>query len=424
MDSTDLNRPAPAYPFHDIDFSDMSLFVDGPPYGLFAEMREVAPVCWSSAPAGWPEFEGPGYWNLTRAADINHVSRHPELFSSWDCGVTFPGDAVGGLEAIRAMMIGKDHPEHTSQRKVVTSVFTKARVNALGPVMRERITALIDDVIERGECDFVTDIAGPLPMQMVADLLGVPERDRARLFRWTDSIVAFHDEALQAELPAATAVAQAAEYLMELDEERAREPKDDLITVIGTAEVDGERLAPDQRAGLFIQLFAAGVDTTRATLALGIEALAQHPDQRRALLADPSLLPGAIEEINRWTSVVQYMRRTATADTEIGGQHVRAGHGVVMWHASANRDPELFDDPDVFDVRRARCPHQAFGAGGRHHCLGAPLARLELTVAFEEILRRMPDIELTAPLRRLTGNWLQSVASIPVAYTPGPRRQP
>jgi cytochrome P450 len=405
----------------DIDFSDMTLFADGPPYELFAKMRSSAPVCWSSAPAGWPEFEGPGYWNLTRAADIAHVSRHPELFSSWACGVTFPGDAVGGLDAIRAMMIGKDHPEHTSQRKVVTSVFTPRRVNALEPVMRERIGALIDGVIEDGECDFVTDIAGPLPMQMVADLLGVPEEDRPRLFRWTDSIVAFHDEQLQAELPAAVAVAQASEYLMGLDADRLRRPKDDLITVIGTAEVDGERLAPDQRAGLFIQLFAAGVDTTRATLALGIEALAQHPDQRRTLLSDPGLLPGAIEEINRWTSVVQYMRRTAVVDTEIDGQAVRAGDGVVMWHAAANRDPALFDDPDEFDVRRIRCPHQAFGAGGRHHCLGAPLARLELTVAFEEILRRMPDVELTGPLRRLTGNWLQSVASMPVAYTPGRR---
>ncbi len=412
-----------AHPFRDIDFSDMSLFVDGPPYELFREMRERAPVCWSSAPAGWPDFEGPGYWSLTRARDIVQVSRHPEVFSSWAAGVTFPGDAVGGLDAIRAMMIGKDHPEHTNQRKVVTSVFTRARVQALEPVMRERVGRLIDEVIERGECDFVADIAGPLPMQMVADLLGVPEEDRARLFRWTDSIVAGGDVALQAELPAERAIAEAAEYLTELDAHRRRYPADDLITVIGNAEVDGQRLAADQRAGLFIQLFAAGVDTTRATLALGVQALTEHPDQRAALLADlPGLLPTALEEINRWTSVVQYMRRTAVVDTEIGGQPVRAGDGVVMWHAAANRDPAAFDSPEAFDVRRVRCPHQAFGAGGRHHCLGAPLARLELQVAFTEILTRMPDIELTAPIRRLTGNWLQSVVSMPVGFTPGARR--
>lgn len=412
-----------AYPYRDIDFSDMSLFVAGPPYALFAEMRTTAPICWSTAPAGWPDFEGPGYWNLTRARDIALVSRQPEIFSSWASGVTIPGDAVGGLDSIRAMMIGKDHPEHTSQRKVVTSVFTSRRVQALEPIMRERIGVLIDGVIERGECDFVADIAGPLPMQMVADLLGVPEDDRPRLFGWTDSIIGFNDTELQARLPAETAIEQASAYLTELDSHRRRDPKDDLITVIGKAEVDGVRLAPDQRAGLFIQLFAAGVDTTRATLALGIEALANHPDQRRALLADPKALPSAIEEINRWTSVVQYMRRTAIADTEIAGQRIAAGDAVVMWHASANRDPDIFDDPDRFDVGRARCPHQAFGAGGRHHCLGAPLARLELTVAFAEILRRMPDIELTGPIERLTGNWLQSVASMPIAFPAGRRER-
>jgi cytochrome P450 len=305
----------------------------------------------------------------------------------------------------------------------VSSVFTPRRVSRLEPFMRKRINKLIDNVIEQGVCDFVADIAGPLPMQMVADLLGVPEADWPHLFRWTESIIGYHDTELQAELPVAQAIEQATAYVVGLDEERRMNPKDDLITVIGKAEVDGVRLAQEQRAGLFIQLFAAGVDTTRATLAFGTEALAAHTDQRAKLLADPSLLPSAIEEINRWTAAVLYMRRTAISDTEIAGQPIRAGEAVVMWHASANRDPSLFDDPDTFDISRHRCPHQAFGGGGRHSCMGASLARLELNVAFTEILRRIPDIALTRPIERLAGNWLQSVTSMPVRFTPGPRER-
>ncbi len=402
-----------------VDFSDMSLFADGPPHALFDRLRREAPVSWSDAPAAWPAGEGAGYWNLVRAKDIADVVRDAETFSSWQGGITIPSDAVGSLEAVRAMMIGKDPPEHTRQRKVVTAAFTPKRIGDLEPAIRANVARAIDSVIRQGRCDFVEAIAGPLPMNMIADLLGVPECDRGRLFRWTESIVGFNDAQVQAELSTADALEEAASYLTALDRERQRCPADDLITVIGRAEVDGERLAADQRAGLFIQLFAAGVDTTRSTLALGIEALIRFPEQRQRLLEHPELLPLAVEEINRWTSVVLYMRRTAVRDAQIGGQRIAAGEAVVCWHAAANRDPELFDEPDRFDIGRQQCPHQAFGGAGRHFCLGASLARLELQVAFGEILRRLPDLELDGPLERSPANWLQSVKRMPVKFTPG-----
>lgn len=399
------------------DFTDMRLFAEGPPWALFEELRQRAPVSWSAAPPDWPTEEGEGYWNLVRADDIAAVVGDAETFSSWRGGITIPSSAVGSLDAVRAMMIGKDPPEHTAQRGIVMSAFMPKRINDLEEKVRANVKRAIDAVIERGTCDLVADISAPLPMAMVADLLGVPEADRARLFRWTDAIVGFNNP--DAPLSSADAMVEATAYMMELDRERQRVPADDLITVIGQAEVDGERLPLEQRAGLFIHLFAAGVDTTRATLALGMEALVRHPEQRRRLAADPGLIASAIEEINRWTSVVLYMRRTATRDTEIGGRRIREGEAVVCWQAAANRDPGVFDNPYRFDLGRSANRHMAFGGRGRHSCLGASLARLELRVAFLELLRRMPDLELDGPPQREATNWLQSVKSMPVRFTPG-----
>ena len=400
-----------------IDFSDMRHFADGPPYALFDQLREQTPVSWSEAPAAWPATEGSGYWNLVRAADIADVMRDSERFSSWRGGITIPSYAVGSLESVRAMMIGKDPPDHTAQRKVVMTAFTQRQMSELEGSVRENVRRVINDVIETGHCDFVAAISGQLPMSMVADLLGVPENDRADLFRWTDAIVGFNDP--DSPMTPADALAQASDYMVKLDEERQRRPCDDLVTVIGRAEVDGDRLSAEDRAGLFIQLFAAGVDTTRATLALGMEVLIRHPEQRRLLIERPDLIPAAVEEINRWASVVLYMKRTATRDTDIGGQRVHEGDAIVCWQAAANRDPAFIPDPYRFDVERRGCSHMAFGGGGRHICLGSSLARLELRLAIEQLLRRLPDMELDGPLVRIPANWLQNVKSMPIRFTPG-----
>ena len=395
----------------------MRLFADGPPYALFDQLRHSAPVSWSDAPANWPVEEGAGYWNLVRAADIAEVMRDSERFSSWRGGVTIPSYAVGSLEAVQAMMIGKDPPEHTQQRKVVMTAFTPRRITDLEGSVRENVRKVINTVIERGRCDFVSAISGPLPMTMIADLLGVPDGDRPQLFEWTDAIFSFNDP--DRILSPAEALGQASQYMVKLDEERQRRPMDDLVTVIGQAEVDGRKLPLEERAGLFIQLFAAGVDTTRATLALGMEALIRHPDQRRLLIERPELIPAAVEEINRWVSVVLYMRRTATRDTEIGGEQIKEGDAIVCWQAAANRDPTRLADPYRFDVTRSECPHMAFGGGGRHLCLGSSLARLELRIAIEQLLRRLPDLEMDGPLLRTPSNWLQNIKSMPVRFTPG-----
>lgn len=404
-------------PFNGIDFSDSRNFAAGPPYALFDELRQTNPVSWSKAPPEWPASEGAGYWNLVRARDIANVMRDSERFSSWVGGVTIPTYAVGSLESVRAMMIGKDPPEHTNRRKVVMSAFTPRRISELELSVRENVRLVINDVIERGSCDFVASISSILPMTMVADLLGIPHEDRPDLFRWTDAIFSFNDP--DHPLSPIEALKQSTEYMVKLDEERQRRPADDLVTIIGRAEVDGAQLPVEERAGLFIQLFAAGVDTTRATLALGMEALLQHPDQWKMLGSRPDLMHGAVEEINRWVSVAMYMRRTATTDVEIGGQRIRKGEAVVCWQAAGNRDPERISDPHRFDVSRTECPHMAFGGGGRHLCLGSSLARLEVRIALEQLLRRMPDIELDGPLVRTPSNWVQNVKSMPVRFTPG-----
>lgn len=355
-------------PLGSIDFDDLSLFADGPPHELFRRLREESPVHWSEAPERWPASEGPGYWNVTRAADIVAISRDPATFSSWQRGFNIRTDEIAPLEMVRTFMIGKDPPEHTRMRGVVNNAFTPRRVRSLEDKVRGEINGLIDQVIERGECDLIADVAAPYPLETIADLLGVPDSDRERLFHWTDSILAFDDPELSAHGTGEQAMNEAGAYLLELIADRERNPRDDLVTALGRAEYEGMQMPEAERAGVFIQLFAAGADTLRGTLGLGVQALIDHPDQRQALIDDPGLMArGAVEEILRWTTVAMYMRRTATRDTEVRGQPVAEGDSVVMWLASGSRDPEAIEDPDAFDVRRPAkgCPHHASRPGLR-----------------------------------------------------------
>jgi cytochrome P450 len=412
-----------ATPRAEIDFTDPDVFRDGPPLDILGRLRETGPT-WSTTPADWPEVEGPGYWNVTRAVEIAQVSHDDDTFSSWERGFLLRSDEMVPLELVRTMMIGKDAPDHTRMRGIVSRAFTPARVNRLEPVIRARINQLIDDVSQAGECDLIDDILRPYTCQVIADLLGVPVADRDRLFAWTDAILNYNDPELAANGTGEQAMVDATSYLLTLIAQRETDPRDDLITALGRAEFEGHRMPVDMQAGLFIQLFVAGLDTTRSTIGFGMHALMEHPDQRKILLDAPDLIGNAVEEILRWTTVVMYMRRTARKDTEIGGTMISRGDSVAMWYSSGSRDPELVTEPDRFDVRRPRCPHHAFGGGGRHFCLGSSLARLELRVAFEELLRRLPDMRLNGQPTRVRTNFIQGYKRMPVRFSPDTRRKP
>jgi cytochrome P450 len=417
-----MTLPDAPFPI-EVDFADPDVFAEGPPFDIFAKMREAGPT-WSPTPADWPDEEGPGYWNITRAAEIAQVSHDSETFSSYERGFCMRSDEMMPLEALRTMMIAKDAPEHGKQRGTISRTLTPRRTSKLEPVVRGRINDLIDAVIEVGKCDFMTDIARPFTCQTIAVLLGVPESGWDQLLAWTDSILAYNDPEMAVHGSGEQAMIDAMNYLAALIAEREMEPRDDLITAIGQAEVDGQKMPIEEQAGLFIQLFAAGLDTTSATMGFGMDALINNPDQRQALLDEPELIGQAVEEILRWAIPTMYQRRTAMKDTEIGGTPIAKGDSVLMWYISGSRDPEAVSDPDRFDVRRSTSPHQAFGGGGRHSCPGASLARMELRVAFEELLRRMPDMQLDEPPERIRTNMVQGFKRMPVSFTPGPRQTP
>ncbi|WP_205695626.1 cytochrome P450 [Conexibacter sp. SYSU D00693] len=402
---------------------DLDTFADGPPHALFARMREEAPVMWTRAPDDFPEADQPGFWSVTRAEHVTQVGKDPATFSSWLGGFAMRSDEVGSLEVARSVMIGKDGDEHARMRGTVSKAFTPWRVRDLEPVIRERTRALIDAVLDAGECDVCTDLAGPLANATMSDLLGVPEADRPQINRWTDAFLARHDE-LAGGMAGDEAMAATAVYLDGLLREREAHPQDDLITALGLATYDGEPMPREEQIGVFSQLFAAGIDSTKATMANGLKALLEHPRQLALLQRDLSLVPAAVEEVLRWNPPFTHQRRTATRDTELGGQTIFAGDSVVMWLQSSSRDPRAIDRPDVFDVTRGAkgCPHHAFGGGGRHFCLGAGLARLELTVFFEELLSRMRAITLTGDVERIRSCFVDGLKRMPIAFVPVPRR--
>jgi cholest-4-en-3-one 26-monooxygenase len=334
-------------------------------------------------------------------------------------GTTINDPSPDGLAMVRTLMLNMDPPRHTAYRKIVATGFTPAIVRTLEPRVREIARKIVDDVAALGRCDFVARVAAELPLQVIAEMLGVPQEDRHRVFDWSNRLIGFDDPEFSTSLEdGRQAAAEMFAYAQGLALERKQHPRDDVISLLMQSEVDGNALTEMEFDAFFILLSVAGNETTRNLISGGMLALIEHPGERRRLLADPSLTATAVEEMLRWVTPVISFRRTAMRDTELHGQTIRAGDKVVMFYPSANRDDEVFADAGRFDVTREPNPHLAFGGGGRHFCLGASLARLEIRVLFEELLRRLPDIELDGAPRRLRSNFINGIKTLPVRYTP------
>ncbi|MGH2662316.1 MAG: cytochrome P450 [Actinomycetota bacterium] len=391
-----------------IDFYDPGRFVDSVPLEDFRWLRENEPVYFN------PQENGPGFWNLTKYDDVVSASRNWETFSS--ARGTNIDDPAGGVEL---MMVNMDPPKHTKLRMLVRTGFTPRRVGNIEPHVREIATKIIDGVAGKGECDFVTDIAAELPLQVITEMIGVPDEDRHKIFHWSNQMIGLDDPEYGNSIDVATAAAfEMYEYWDGLGKERRGERREDLVTALVEAEIDSQGLS-DLEIDVFLLLLAvAGNETTRNLISHGMHSLAQNPEEKERLLAQPDLLPLTVEEMLRTATPVMHFRRTATKDTEVRGVPIKEGQKVLLWYISGNRDEEVFPQPDRFDVGRTPNEHLGFGGGGPHFCLGANLARLEIRVMFEELLRRLPDIELAGPVPRLRSNFINGLKHMPVRFTP------
>jgi cholest-4-en-3-one 26-monooxygenase len=387
----------------------------GAPHEQFTWLREHAPVYWHAhgGEPGWP-----GFWALTRHADIGHVSRHPEIFSSTRRLALFGEIPEEQIVLQRLMMLNMDPPQHTRQRTFVNRGFTPRMIGRLAKHVREICDTLIDEVVPRGEADFVTDVAAPLPLQVICELVGAPAADRDRIFELSNKLVGADDpEFRSTPEEGMEAAAEIYAFAHELAERRRAQPADDIVTRLLQPDDAGEVLSTDEFDLFFLLLTVAGNETTRNAASGGMLAFFEHPGQWQRLLADPALIPTAAEEIVRWVSPVNLFRRTATRDTEIGGQAIAEGDKVVVFYASGNRDESVFATPQEFDVARDPNPHVGFGGGGPHFCLGRHLAALELRVLLQTLAERMPDIELDGEVSRLRSNFLNGIKHMPVRFT-------
>jgi cholest-4-en-3-one 26-monooxygenase len=395
------------------DLSDPDVFVSGPPHDTFRRLRAEAPVAFFPEKAG-----GPGFWAVARFEDVRAVSLDQATFSSWRGGVMlrdFPEDL---LAAQRETLPGMQSGRHGKHRRLVSGAFAPRIMRGLEPRIRDLTRRILDPVAPRGACDFVTAIASELPAQVICELIGIPAEDRGKIVAWSNAMVGIDDpEYASGSADAPLASMQLYAYANELAEARRKAPRDDVVSLLLDAEVDGERLGEAQFNAFMLVLSVAGNETTRNAISGGLLTLFEHPAERARLQSDPSLFPTLADEILRWVSPVMHFRRTAERDVELGGQHVRAGDKVVVWYVSANRDEAAFSHPDRFDVGRTPNEHVAFGFGA-HFCLGATLARLEIQILFEELFRRLPDIAAAGPAVRMRGNHIAGIKHLPVEFTP------
>jgi cholest-4-en-3-one 26-monooxygenase len=389
------------------------LWVDGPPHELFARMRSGCPVHWSGGVTEFPSEHG--FWSVTRAEDLHTVSRDWKTYSS-EIGGVVAVMTVFPLELSQAMFIGMDPPKHDRIKKLFQAGFTPKRIAAHEPRIRSIVTDVLDRLEGRETCDLVTDVAQPAVARVIGSFMGTrPDEDEA----WAalmNSMLGASDPDLNPGGPEGLLNKDIPELFarcQELIAQRRENPTDDLTSVLVHSEVDGQKLEEHEIVMGFFLLVAAGNDSTKATYCSGMQALIEHPDQRRLLVDDPSLIPSAVEESLRMFPAFAHFRRTATADTELGGTEIKKGDKVVMWYVSSNRDETLYEDPHRFDVTRDP-EHQAFGAGGRHFCLGTALARLELKILFEETLARYPNMELAGTPIYAESAFINQLKTFPV----------
>ncbi|MBJ7353244.1 MAG: cytochrome P450 [Thermoleophilaceae bacterium] len=399
-----------------IDLSDHALWRDDPPYEVFAQLRAERPLHFSPI-SQFPSE--PGFWSIVRHEDLKTISMDYSTFSSERGGIMLLDDIGVPLDLMRMQPIAMDPPKHDRMKALFQQAFTPRRIAAHTEVIRAITNHALDGVAKRGECDLVKDVGAHITARVIGSLLGTPEEDDAQLVDWSNIILGYEDPDYRPDFEGVTAViAQAFEYVLPKIAEARTNPTDDLTTALAQAEVDGDQLTDAELVATFGLLMAAGNDSTRAVYGQSMLALMEHPDQRQMLIDDPSRIEDAVEECLRCFPAFSYMRRTATRDIEMHGQLIKEGDKLALWYISGNRDETVYENPEVFDVTRPRVQHQAFGAGGRHFCLGAALARLELKVMLEETLRRFPDMELAGEPVRAQSLFLNQHKLIPVRFTP------
>jgi len=403
----------------DVNLTDPDLFQRGVPHQMFKLLRAEAPVFWHA------ETNGPGFWSITKHADLKEISKNPTVFSSERRGALLREPKPQDLPLIQQIMLSMDPPRHRRYRALVNKAFSPRMVNGIQGRIRAMVTRIINGVIERGECDFVEDLAALLPLAVICEMMGVPHEDRRSVYEIGNRMVGFDDPEFQdGDVPieqqnAEQAFAQMFIYAGKLLEKARTHPSDDLATALVNAEIDGHRLSDTDFNFFFLLLVIAGNETTRTVTTNGMLTLIDHPEQLHDLRRAPALLPTAIEEILRYVPAVHNFRRTATTDTVIRGQPIKENDKLIMWYPSANRDEEVFDAPDTFNIRRSPNEHLAFGIG-EHFCLGANLARLELNEVFRGVIARIHDIELAAAPRRLRSTFINGVKEMRVRFKPGP----
>src|SRR4051812_23579347 len=401
-------------PVEEILVTEREEWLDGPPHELFKRMRSECPVHWTSRISEYPDEDG--FWSVTLPDDIHEVSHDWRTYSSERGGVTALTNAVMPLELIQAMFIGMDPPKHDRLKALFQRGFTPKRIAEHEAEIRAIACDVLDGLAGRDTCDLVTDVAQPVVSRVIHSFMGIPPEDDATWARLMNAIMGAGDPDLNPdgiETVMQNEVPEMFERCRELIAARHENPTDDLTSVLVHAEVDGQTLEEHEIVMGFFLLVAAGNDSTKATYSSAMQALMEHPEERQKLLDDPSLIPSAVEEALRMFPAFAHFRRTATCDTELHGQKIREGEKVVMWYVSSNRDESIYEDPDRFDVER-NPEHQAFGAGGRHFCLGTALARLELRILFEETLKRFPDIELAGEPQAVESPFVNQLKTLPV----------